>query len=157
MADALTTSLLEQGFTLIETHISRVYLRDRDVYKTKRAVELGFLDFSTLEARRLACEAEVELNRRLARDVYLGVVAIVGEPDTGLRFVPAAQAEGERVLEWAVHMKRLDDAPTCCSSKASSRAPICRPSPACSQASIAPRVPMPTPRRSASFRRSKAT
>ena len=110
MADALTTSLLEQGFTLIETHISRVYLRDRDVYKTKRAVELGFLDFSTLEARRLACEAEVELNRRLARDVYLGVVAIVGEPDTGLRFVPAAQAEGERVLEWAVHMERLDDA-----------------------------------------------
>jgi aminoglycoside phosphotransferase family enzyme len=109
VADALTTALLAQGFVLIETHISRVYLRGEHVYKTKRAVNFGFLDFGTLAARKAACDAEVELNRRLARDVYLGVVAIVGEPGAALRFVPASDVDPQEVLEWAVHMKRLDE------------------------------------------------
>ena len=65
---------------LIETHTSvLVFLGDR-VYKVKKAADLGFLDFRTLAARAAACRAEVELNRRLAPDVYLGVADVLG-PD----------------------------------------------------------------------------
>jgi uncharacterized protein len=88
----------------IQTHISWVFLLERDVYKLKRPVELGFLDFRTIEKRRLACHAEVELNRRLAPDVYLGVVPIGRTPD-GRFHVDGA---GE-VVDWAVHMLRLPD------------------------------------------------
>lgn len=63
-----------------ETHVSvLVFVGDR-AYKLKKPVALGFLDFSTREAREAACRREVELNRRLAPDVYLGVADVVG-PD----------------------------------------------------------------------------
>jgi aminoglycoside phosphotransferase family enzyme len=65
---------------LIETHISWVLLAGDYAYKIKKPVDLGFLDFSTLALRREACEEEVRLNRRLAPDYYLGVVAITGSP-----------------------------------------------------------------------------
>jgi len=54
-----------------ETHISRVYLTNRHVYKIKKPLNLGFLDFSTLAQRRFFCEQELALNRRLSTDVYL--------------------------------------------------------------------------------------
>lgn len=60
----------------IETHISRVYLTGDYAYKLKKPVALGFLDFTTLEARRRACEDELRLNRRLAPQLYLDVVAV---------------------------------------------------------------------------------
>lgn len=63
---------------LFETHISYVLLTGRFAYKIKKAVDLGFLDFTTLDRRRLFCEEEVRLNRRLAPEMYLGVVAIGG-------------------------------------------------------------------------------
>jgi aminoglycoside phosphotransferase family enzyme/predicted kinase len=64
-----------------QTHISTVFLTSDRAYKTKRPVSLGFVDYSTRELRRAACEAEVALNRRLAPDVYLGVVELPdGEP-----------------------------------------------------------------------------
>jgi hypothetical protein len=50
----------------IETHISRVFQGKRDVYKVKKPVDLGFLDFTTIEKRKQACHAEVALNERLA-------------------------------------------------------------------------------------------
>jgi len=112
MQQDLTGELRAAGFTLIETHISHVFLRGVDVYKLKRPVALGFLDFSTLLLREAACRAEVELNRRLSRDVYLGVVAVVREPSGRLGFVERdeSRAAGDpEVLEWAVHMRRLDD------------------------------------------------
>jgi aminoglycoside phosphotransferase family enzyme/predicted kinase len=63
-----------------ETHVSVVvFLGDR-AYKVKKAVDLGFVDFTTREARARACHREVELNRRLAPDVYLGVADVIG-PD----------------------------------------------------------------------------
>jgi uncharacterized protein len=63
-----------------ETHSSVVvFLGDR-AYKVKKPVDLGFLDFRTREAREQACHREVELNRRLAPDVYLGVADVLG-PD----------------------------------------------------------------------------
>jgi aminoglycoside phosphotransferase family enzyme len=61
---------------LITTHISWVFLTDYEVWKLKRPVDYGFVDYTTLERRRQCCEDEVRLNRRLAPDVYLGVVPV---------------------------------------------------------------------------------
>lgn len=87
---------------VIETHMSWVFLTERHVYKMKKPVRTSFLDFSTLQKRRQDCEAEVRLNRRLAADVYLGVVALTREADGGL----ALEGRGEAV-EWLVKMVRL--------------------------------------------------
>jgi aminoglycoside phosphotransferase family enzyme/predicted kinase len=86
-----------------QTHVSIVALAGPVVYKIRKPVDLGFLDFSTLEKRRIDCLEEVRLNRRLARDVYLGVVPIVRTAE-GVR----VEGEGEP-LEWAVKMRRLPD------------------------------------------------
>ena len=59
-----------------ETHGSWVFLAGAYVYKLKKAVDLGFLDYSTAAKRRLCCEAEVRLNRRLAPEIYLDVIAV---------------------------------------------------------------------------------
>ena len=83
-----------------ETHISWVLLTGHDAYKIKKAVDLGFLDFSTLELRRLYCIEELRLNRRLAPELYLGVVAIGGTPEQPV-------LGGEPAIEYAVHMRRF--------------------------------------------------
>lgn len=88
------------------THISAVFLAGSYVYKVKKPVELGFLDFSTLAKRRHYCEEEVRLNRRLAPEVYLGVVPVTRN-DKGVR----VEGDGE-VVEWAVKMRRLPDEAT---------------------------------------------
>lgn len=87
-----------------ETHMSWVFLTDRHAYKFKKPVRYPFLDFSTLERRRRNCEEEVRLNRRLAPDVYLGVVALAAAPGGQL----ALEGEG-RPVEWLVKMRRLPD------------------------------------------------
>jgi aminoglycoside phosphotransferase family enzyme/predicted kinase len=84
-----------------QTHISVVFLAGEFAYKVKKPVRLGFLDFSTLDRRRHFCDEEVRLNRRLAPDVYLGVVPIAQDA-AGLRFEGDGQA-----IEWAVKMRRL--------------------------------------------------
>ena len=84
---------------LIETHISWVFLAGDSVYKVKKPVDLGFLDFTTLEKRRFFCEEEVRLNQRLTHDVYLGVVELRGD-----RFRPGGSG---LLQEVAVHMRRL--------------------------------------------------
>ena len=98
----LKSDLEAAGFELIETHISWVFLGATEVFKVKRPVDVGFLDFTTLEQRRAACDAEVRLNRRLAPDVYLDVVPITLD-ETGVHRVTG---QGP-VVEWAVHMRRL--------------------------------------------------
>jgi aminoglycoside phosphotransferase family enzyme/predicted kinase len=98
----LKADLEAAGFELIETHISWVFLGSADVYKVKRPVDLGFLDFTTLEKRRAACDAEVRLNRRLAPNIYLDVVPITVD-DSGAHSV----ASKGRAVDWAVHMRRL--------------------------------------------------
>jgi aminoglycoside phosphotransferase family enzyme/predicted kinase len=87
---------------LIETHISWVFLAGQWVYKVKKPVDLGFLDFTTLERRRFFCEEEVRLNQRLTRDVYLGVVELTGADR--LRIGGPGP-----VREVAVKMRRLPD------------------------------------------------
>jgi uncharacterized protein len=84
-----------------ETHISRVFLTGDVVYKVKKAVDFGFLDFSDLDKRRYYCDREVSLNRRLAPDVYQGVVPITRSGD-GF----ALDGDGE-VAEYAVRMRQL--------------------------------------------------
>jgi aminoglycoside phosphotransferase family enzyme/predicted kinase len=86
-----------------QTHISIVWLAGPYAYKVKKPVEMGFLDFSTLDKRRHFCEEEVRLNRRLAPTVYLGVVPVTRNA-AGVRL----EGEGE-VIEWAVKMERLPD------------------------------------------------
>jgi aminoglycoside phosphotransferase family enzyme/predicted kinase len=86
-----------------QTHVSAVFLAGEFVYKLKKPARLPFLDFSTPQRRRHACEEEVRLNRRLAPDVYLGVVPVAVGPD-GPRF----EAPGEPI-DWAVKMVRLPD------------------------------------------------
>jgi len=87
---------------LMQTHISFVFLTRNFVYKVKKAVDLGFLDFTTLEKRRFFCEKELELNRRLCGDMYLEVVP-VNRAD-----VIKIKGEGETV-EYAVKMKRMPE------------------------------------------------
>jgi aminoglycoside phosphotransferase family enzyme/predicted kinase len=86
-----------------QTHISAVFLAGPFAYKIKKPVNLGFVDFSTLKKRKYFCEEEVQLNRRLAPEIYLGVVPISPLPGgKGLRFSGTGP-----VIEWAVQMKRL--------------------------------------------------
>jgi len=87
-----------------QTHISAVFLAGDVVYKLKKPVNLGFLDFSTLDKRRHFCDEEVRLNCRLAPAVYLGVVPVTRGTDGRVRF----EGEGD-VIEWAVKMQRLPD------------------------------------------------
>jgi hypothetical protein len=84
----------------IETHISWVLLAGQFAYKIKKAVALGFLDYSSLDMRRIDCDLEVRLNRRTAPDVYLDVVAIGGTPD-------APQFGAIPAIEYAVKMRRF--------------------------------------------------
>jgi aminoglycoside phosphotransferase family enzyme len=85
---------------LIQTHISFVFLTRNFVYKVKKAVDLGFLDFTTLEKRRFFCEKELELNRRLCEGMYLEVVPI------NRSNVIKIKGEG-KPIEYAVKMKRI--------------------------------------------------
>lgn len=77
---------------LVQTHISWVFIAGDRVYKVKKPADFGFLDFSTLRKRALACRREVELNRRLAPGLYLGVVPIFEHrnPSLGTAFVSTA-------------------------------------------------------------------
>lgn len=85
-----------------ETHISRLYFAADRVYKVKKPIRLPFLDYTSLKSRRRFCEEEVRLNRRLADETYLGVVAITRNEDGHIR----VGGRGE-VLEYAVEMRRL--------------------------------------------------
>ena len=101
----LVNALCAPGFfphrpRIAETHISWVLLTGRDAYKIKKAVNLGFLDFSTLTLRRFYCGEELRLNRRLAPELYLDVVAIGGSPEEPV-------LGKEPAIEYAVHMRRF--------------------------------------------------
>ncbi len=90
-----------QRVELIQTQTSFVFLTDNYAHKVKKPVKLGYLDYTTLEKRRFYYQREVELNRRLCPDIYLGVVPIT--QDKGVFFI---DGQGE-VIEYAVKMRRL--------------------------------------------------
>jgi aminoglycoside phosphotransferase family enzyme len=60
----------------LQTHISMIFLTGKYVYKVKKPVDLGFVDYTTLDKRRYFCEQELELNRRLSPEIYLQVIPI---------------------------------------------------------------------------------
>jgi aminoglycoside phosphotransferase family enzyme/predicted kinase len=86
-----------------QTHSSWVFIAPPFVFKVKKPVDFGFLDFSTLEKRDYFCEREVQLNRRLCPEVYLGVIPIY-QSASGFCF----KSEGE-IVEYCVKMKQLAD------------------------------------------------
>lgn len=91
----------------IQTHISHVFIAPPYVYKFKKAVDFGFLDYSTLDKRHRLCHREVELNRRLSDDIYLGVASVI-ESGQGLQLLDE-EPEAEAVIEYAVKMKQLPE------------------------------------------------
>lgn len=90
------------SITVVQTHISFIFIAGEEVYKVKKAVNFGFLDFTTLEKRKFYCEEELRLNRRLAPEAYLGVVPIAQDASGRLAF-----GENGRIVEYAVRMKKL--------------------------------------------------
>jgi uncharacterized protein len=91
----------------IDTHAASVFLAGDRALKIKRAVRFPFLDFSTLEKRKGACDAEIRINRAYAPAIYRRVTAITREPDGSFMI----GGKGEPV-EWAVEMRRFDDSQT---------------------------------------------
>ena len=87
---------------VIQTHISYLFLAGAYVYKVKKAVDFGFLDFTTLQKRKFYCDEELRLNRRLAPDVYLDVAEISEDDGGNLLLGP-----GKCVVEYAVRMQLL--------------------------------------------------
>jgi hypothetical protein len=92
-----------RSIKFMETHISLLFLTGNYVYKVKKPVDFGFLDFTSLEKRGFFCEQEVKLNRRLSPDIYLGVERIIKE---GNRILLGGKGE---VLEYAVKMKQIPE------------------------------------------------
>jgi aminoglycoside phosphotransferase family enzyme/predicted kinase len=91
----------------VDTHAAVVFLAGERALKLKRAVQFPFLDYSTLAKRKAACEAEIEVNRPYAAELYRGVVAITREADGRL----AIAGKGEPI-EYAVEMRRFDETQT---------------------------------------------
>lgn len=95
-----------EGVTLaaprIDTHISHVFLTADRVYKLKRAVQLPFLDFTTVDLRHKACLAEMDANNALAPGMYLGAEPVVATGDDGYRIGGPGKP-----VDWVVVMKRF--------------------------------------------------
>lgn len=90
-----------ESVSLQQTHVSWLLFTDRFVYKIKKPVDFGFLNFTTMDRRRFYCHEEVRLNSRLSPDLYEGVIEIRETPD-------GAVFDGTgRVIDYAVKMQRL--------------------------------------------------
>jgi uncharacterized protein len=87
---------------LKETHMSFLFLTDRYVWKLKKPVSYDYLDYSTADARKRNCDLEIALNRRLASDVYLGIVPLAVDANGKMHL----GGQG-RIVDWLVHMRRL--------------------------------------------------
>src|SRR5690242_5181368 len=93
-----------QSVKRIDTHAASVFLAGERAYKVKRAVRFPFLDYSTLEKRKAACEAELAVNRAFAPELYRRVVAVTRGRDSRLSLGGAGEP-----VEWAVEMRRFDE------------------------------------------------
>jgi aminoglycoside phosphotransferase family enzyme/predicted kinase len=90
------------GVEFIQTHISYIFIAGDFVYKIKKPLKFDFLDFTTLEKRKFFCDEELILNKRLAPDTYLDVVAISKDHQGRITL-----GEGLEIIEYAVRMKKL--------------------------------------------------
>jgi len=97
-----------QKIELVQTQMSFIFLAGEYVYKIKKPVNLGYLDYTTLEKRHFFCHQELELNRRLCPDVYLAVVPITMSLRGAKRRSNLLRIEGQgEAIEYAVKMKQL--------------------------------------------------
>lgn len=94
--------------THLQTHISHLFLAGRYAYKIKKSVNLGFLDFSTLERRKFFCEEEIRLNGRLADGIYLQVAPVLSRQ--GELQICLDGEESWEIVEYAVRMERFPHA-----------------------------------------------
>ena len=92
----------ERPVTVVETHMSWLFLGRTFVLKLKKPVRLPYLDFTTLESRRRNCHAELRLNRRLAPEIYRRIVPLRCDPAGRL-----TTADSGRIVDWLVEMDRL--------------------------------------------------
>lgn len=88
--------------SLVQTHISMVFIADGYVYKIKKGVDFGFLDFSSLEKREFYCHQEIKLNKRLSDGIYLGVLPVTHD---GSHY-KIGEGAGE-IVDYAVKMKKI--------------------------------------------------
>lgn len=95
-----------QQVETIETRLSWVFLTERYAYKLKKPMRLPYVDFTSLTARRSNCLTEMRLNRRLAPDVYLGVVGLLARPDGSFR-LGGRPGPRDLIADWLVWMVRL--------------------------------------------------
>ncbi|MGW8160608.1 MAG: hypothetical protein ACWGN1_00020 [Desulfobulbales bacterium] len=93
---------------LIQTHISYVFITDNFVYKFKKPVDFGFLDFTTLAKRRYFCEQELILNRRLCPSIYLDLVVLYNTPN-GFMLGGQDQEIPGTAIEYGIKMKRMPE------------------------------------------------
>lgn len=93
-----------QAIKIVETHAARVFLTGNEAFKIKKAITLPYLDFSTLDRRKAACEYELQINQPHAPEVYLDVLAITSETGGGLAF----DGSGKPV-EWVLRMRQFPD------------------------------------------------
>jgi len=99
---------LQSAVKLIQTHISYVFITDAFVYKFKKPVNFGFLDFTSLAKRRHFCEQELILNRRLCPSIYLDLVALA-RTGTTFSLVSPDSTDPEQVAEYGIRMKRMPE------------------------------------------------
>jgi len=93
---------------LVQTHISYVFITDDLVYKFKKPVDFGFLDFTSLPKRRHFCQQELLLNRRLCPAIYLDLVAL-SKTEKGFSLAAEAEADQEHIVEYGIKMKRMPE------------------------------------------------
>lgn len=105
--ECLLPDTCNQHSALYETHISWVVLTDQYAFKIKRPVKLSFVDFSTLEKRKYFCHQEVELNRRLAPEMYLDVYPVTRKMIQGK--IDSDEEDQDEIIDYAVQMKRMDN------------------------------------------------
>ncbi len=95
---------MTKNVTVVHTHISAVFVADEFVYKIKKPVDFGFLNFSTLEKRQYYCNQEVELNRRLSKGIYLDVLPVMFD---GKAYT--LKKTSGRIVDYSVKMRRIPD------------------------------------------------
>jgi aminoglycoside phosphotransferase family enzyme/predicted kinase len=100
LAEKIRNQPVRGRVRLLETHISWVLLAGQYAYKIKKALNLGFLNFSSLQARQYYCNEEIRLNRRLAPAIYLDVISIGGSPEN-------PRLDAQPPVEYAVRMRRF--------------------------------------------------
>ena len=100
--------LAAETVKLVQTHISYVFIAGDFVYKFKKPVNFGFLDFTTLAKRHHYCQEEIILNQRLCPSIYLGLVALE-KTSGGFRLIDQGQADKDTIIEYGVKMKRMPE------------------------------------------------